>query len=488
MASSSRTRDCSWTDSSTDSMESEEEGNVVTQGMHPPPSPMRRERISPLEEVGTEELVERRREGLECLQPALANRLARHAGDVLEIDWANTRPRNIRFLRVRIRIDPWKPLLAGVSFRRDDGVVQWAEFQYEQEQEQSEVQINGGHEQNTTERNDEVQQQAEPSASQQQVQSLQQPEEGQDDQTVHLNISDEDIVPIPMATGYGADAEQVAEQGLNGDDLTMSPFNFELEPMLDLEETRERMLSNQLEGVEHRITMENVIHVLTEEHARVEASCDDMIKQHQELMDGFQRRFFNDPFLQPCDNIPRWINWPDGGVMFTNGRLLGNSSTEQGESSRMGESRNREKGMMHQNELLFQVEMEVIRTFIDASEEERRYRFNCQWEGGTDTGQQTNEQGNMTNEERQEAEALANSFLKSQLSPIPENEENEVDRDASQSPKRKRESDEEELGRQLRRRMENLDVNAEATTTQTSQDNTDQGLRQAGPQQPPQEP
>ncbi|OMP05914.1 Endonuclease/exonuclease/phosphatase [Corchorus olitorius] len=67
----------------------------------------------------------------EYQQPLVAERLARTAGDVVRIDWRSTRPRNIRFMRVRINVNPDEPLTPGCTLDKDDGTSQWVQFSYE---------------------------------------------------------------------------------------------------------------------------------------------------------------------------------------------------------------------------------------------------------------------------------------------------------------------------------------------------------------------
>ncbi|OMO86751.1 Zinc knuckle CX2CX4HX4C [Corchorus olitorius] len=57
--------------------------------------------------------------------------MALSAGEVLQIDWENRRPKNIRFLRVRISVDLTVPLVPGCTLERDDGTSQWVRFRYE---------------------------------------------------------------------------------------------------------------------------------------------------------------------------------------------------------------------------------------------------------------------------------------------------------------------------------------------------------------------
>ncbi|OMO61688.1 hypothetical protein COLO4_33370 [Corchorus olitorius] len=67
----------------------------------------------------------------EYLQPLIARRMALSAGEVLQIDWENRRPRNIRFMRVRISADLTVSLVSCCTLERDDGTSQWVRFRYE---------------------------------------------------------------------------------------------------------------------------------------------------------------------------------------------------------------------------------------------------------------------------------------------------------------------------------------------------------------------
>ncbi|OMO57084.1 hypothetical protein COLO4_35506 [Corchorus olitorius] len=68
---------------------------------------------------------------VEYQNAVVAEKLARTAREVIKIDWRHLRPRNIRFLRVRIALDPRKPLASGCTMERSNGTVQWAVFSYE---------------------------------------------------------------------------------------------------------------------------------------------------------------------------------------------------------------------------------------------------------------------------------------------------------------------------------------------------------------------
>ncbi|KAK9985047.1 hypothetical protein SO802_034572 [Lithocarpus litseifolius] len=47
------------------------------------------------------------------------------------VDLEDRLPRNIRFVRVRVRVDPWYPLMAGFMLRLDDGSRVWIQCRYE---------------------------------------------------------------------------------------------------------------------------------------------------------------------------------------------------------------------------------------------------------------------------------------------------------------------------------------------------------------------
>ncbi|OMP10800.1 Endonuclease/exonuclease/phosphatase [Corchorus olitorius] len=61
----------------------------------------------------------------EYQQTLVARRMTLSAGEVLQIDWENRRPRNIRFVRVRVSADLTVPLVPGCTLERDDGTSQW---------------------------------------------------------------------------------------------------------------------------------------------------------------------------------------------------------------------------------------------------------------------------------------------------------------------------------------------------------------------------
>ncbi|OMO88436.1 hypothetical protein COLO4_20258 [Corchorus olitorius] len=67
----------------------------------------------------------------EYQQPFIAADMARSAGEVIGVDWVNKKPRNIRFVRVKVSVDLNSPLMPGSIVNRDDGTSQWVQFRYE---------------------------------------------------------------------------------------------------------------------------------------------------------------------------------------------------------------------------------------------------------------------------------------------------------------------------------------------------------------------
>ncbi|KAF7821111.1 Pyruvate carboxyltransferase [Senna tora] len=68
---------------------------------------------------------------LEYQTPAVANQIASLVGAVREVDWALTIPRNLRFMRVRVRIPIHHPLMMGIILVTDEGEELWIQFRYE---------------------------------------------------------------------------------------------------------------------------------------------------------------------------------------------------------------------------------------------------------------------------------------------------------------------------------------------------------------------
>ena len=52
-------------------------------------------------------------------------------GIVERINWEDTIPRNIRFMRIKVRVDPWLPVIAGFMLRIDEGSSLRIQCRYE---------------------------------------------------------------------------------------------------------------------------------------------------------------------------------------------------------------------------------------------------------------------------------------------------------------------------------------------------------------------
>ena len=68
---------------------------------------------------------------LEYQYPKLVERMRQMMGIVEHVDWEDTLPRNIRSMRIKVRIDPWLPLIVGFMLRLDDGSRVWIQCHYE---------------------------------------------------------------------------------------------------------------------------------------------------------------------------------------------------------------------------------------------------------------------------------------------------------------------------------------------------------------------
>ncbi|OMP06442.1 hypothetical protein COLO4_08128 [Corchorus olitorius] len=312
------------------------------------------------------------------------------------------------------------------------------------------------------------------------------------------------------SSGNTSEHQPVVDQGrvdsIETPSLTFSPLDFELEPILDLDETRHRLLNSNFDGVEHRVRMGTVLQILQEEHAKFESWCEDLVQQNHKLMEELQRRHFNDPFLQPTDNAPRWINLPEGGILYTNARLVNENGNQEGptdraESSRMGELRNRALGYKSPREIVFQVEMEIQRVFNHQEEEERIYRMQCNWLNNSEqTPAEAETNVAADNNSNVEEAAFVDSLLRNELSPIVDSGKKLSEDSQSSGQKRKREDGESETssGRNLRQRLQQLEMAKLPVTNEEEKEDVDvkmmpkeaenDGLWRADPQQPPREP
>lgn len=68
---------------------------------------------------------------LEYQYPELAEKMGQTMGIFERIDLDDRVPRNIGFMRIRVRVDPWASLLTGFMLRLDDGAYAWIQCRYE---------------------------------------------------------------------------------------------------------------------------------------------------------------------------------------------------------------------------------------------------------------------------------------------------------------------------------------------------------------------
>ena len=52
-------------------------------------------------------------------------------GSFEKIDWEDRLPRNIRFIRIKVRLNPWMPVVSKFMLHLDDGTETWVQCRYE---------------------------------------------------------------------------------------------------------------------------------------------------------------------------------------------------------------------------------------------------------------------------------------------------------------------------------------------------------------------
>ena len=67
---------------------------------------------------------------LEYHDPELAERMGQMIGAFEKIDWEERLPRNIRFMRIKVRLNPWLPIVSGFMLHLDDGTRTWIQCRY----------------------------------------------------------------------------------------------------------------------------------------------------------------------------------------------------------------------------------------------------------------------------------------------------------------------------------------------------------------------
>ena len=68
---------------------------------------------------------------LEYHYPELAERMGQMIGSFEKIDWDDRLPRNIRYMRIKVRLNPFMPIVSGFMHHLDNGTRTWIQCRYE---------------------------------------------------------------------------------------------------------------------------------------------------------------------------------------------------------------------------------------------------------------------------------------------------------------------------------------------------------------------
>ena len=68
---------------------------------------------------------------LEYHYPELAKRMGQMIGSFEKIDWDDRLPRNIRYMRIKVRLNPFMPIVSGFMHHLDNGTRTWIQCRYE---------------------------------------------------------------------------------------------------------------------------------------------------------------------------------------------------------------------------------------------------------------------------------------------------------------------------------------------------------------------
>ncbi|OMO83958.1 hypothetical protein COLO4_22304 [Corchorus olitorius] len=434
---------------------------------------------------------------LEYQQPDATKKIAQAAGKVIRVDWENTRARNIRFSRVRIAINPWKPLMPGCMITRDDGVDMWIPFKYQRvfklctncgiighkrsycphQYEEVENMIN----QQIREASERVDAPSVtiPTLNQfmSEMKAYNKRRSRRTTTFYYLGGGDDTAGPshqggaqqenkraqmelIPETSNQHTTGEptQTSPQPPNQNtqpctrpqtllltcltpeptlfipenSIPNSPLDIELEPIVNLD----TIVPNpqniapvvNIESRDFQQDIEEIMTTVLADRYDYETLYAQVLTEGEQALNDLRRRAENNPHIQPRDNTPRWVGFQNGVFTLTNGRVA-EERHEQPESSNRGNLS--EKGDHS--------------TPVEASlntREENMPPIICQ-----------------TNEEDYSA-----LFLNEEPVESPAHGIREENVSKKESPKRKRddsdeESQESDSGRQIRRRLQLLDIN-----------------------------
>ncbi|OMO89794.1 hypothetical protein COLO4_19587 [Corchorus olitorius] len=315
----------------------------------------------------------------------VAEKLARTAGEIIKIDWVHRRPRNIRFLRVRIALDPRQPLASGHThpYCSNDAV----EVDRMVRQRMRPITERYGHPIVTDSQNNMFSNRSRLVEGGPQVATITQPmiieptgaggssheEEGA--QLALVSLGNEDVqiqlqslvlrkestegmqnttevvelVPEEESTQIIETTEILGQMRVQEELEVLSADSGQHSQIIQQEDPAQHQLPlgdiSQTDlynsGYHNLADLEDMQFALYREHGRFEQICDEMVRQSTELLEGLQNRSLNDPTIQPANNNVRWISLPDGGAVYTNARLEMGGRKDIAESSQMGSNRNK---------------------------------------------------------------------------------------------------------------------------------------------------
>ncbi|OMP08518.1 hypothetical protein COLO4_06395 [Corchorus olitorius] len=410
-------RECSWTDSDSPTEESEEEIESDIQAIHPRPTPPFRSRLSHRVRLETVDVMESREEASRCLRwnpnvplgeivldrielwlqiwglsieyhnARVAEKLARTAREIIKIDWRYQRPRNIRFLRVRIALDPKQPLAAeryGYPIVTDPQNNFFSNnmraFLHRASRRTTRVAYgNRGNRDNQLPllniEHSQHYERGSSSGTAAQASPPRQEEEPKELQVIPEEVETQELQMINPELVDQETSERDNSIAALGEDLQAQMQSLMLreergETQQSIESVQEQqdserthILETRLEQLEQRFErgynnladLDYMQFALNREHARFEHLCGEIVRQSAEMLEGLQNRHMNDPNVQPDDNNVRWISFPQGGAVYTNARLQIENGATEAESSRMGSRRNDQPSLRSNERLEFEL-------------------------------------------------------------------------------------------------------------------------------------
>ncbi|OMO70809.1 hypothetical protein COLO4_28482 [Corchorus olitorius] len=460
----------------------------------------------------------------EYQQPFIARTMSQSAELVLQVDWENRRPRNIRFMRIIVSVDLSAPLVPGCTLERDDGPLEVREMEEEAAQQpQGEIQ-GQSQEPETTSNTPQNQEVATPrieediqggeeveriegyivEQQQQHTDNEREEETRRERQRLQQNQLEAMVPGARSQHGVAMSAERIIEMTREMTDAVPQAAA-SVDQLAHLTQRHPNQPSSFLEEFngDYQYPQSPMEDPMKE--------FDNSLDRSTNLLSGLQMRDLNNPHTQSCQ--PRWINLPEGGAAFTNAKLV-REEEHKAESSAMGERRNqggefhRPKDMRFHLELIVNGEQQENLRFIGNS------YYNLQVQDYTNNLHSIPETGEDQPDAYKEAEVdikspayrcvvndedMVSVFLKD--SPTDEGaqrQNKELEESEKKKGKKIREEEatsdtDSEDGRRIRQKLQNLAMEEELEERQRQRSSIvirevqeqELGLRQAVPQQPP---